>query len=211
VKIALSCTRTDVIGILASMQRNAKIKGQTISYQLKSSKRARRVGLTMDHSGGLIVTVPQKLPHALRDLYARAFVKEKLPWIERHRSRIRKTARALPIRPKNYSYHEHKEEAKAYITRKVSSHATAMRVLYNRVTVRDQKTCWGSCSEKKNLNFNFRLLFLPPRLADYVIIHELCHLKALNHSPAFWRLVANAMPDYKKHEKALKLYSILLR
>jgi predicted metal-dependent hydrolase len=68
---------------------------------------------------------------------------------------------------------------------------------YNRVAIRNTRSRWGSCSSKKNLNFNYRILFLEPELQDYLIVHELCHLQEMNHAPQFWTLVAEQIPDYK--------------
>jgi predicted metal-dependent hydrolase len=75
---------------------------------------------------------------------------------------------------------------------------------YNNVRIKKQKTRWGSCSEKKNINFNFKLLFLPPELSDYIIVHELCHLGEFNHSKRFWNLVAKTMPNYLELKNQLK-------
>lgn len=75
---------------------------------------------------------------------------------------------------------------------------------YQRVFIRNQKTRWGACSAKGNLGFNYRIAYLPPQLADYVIVHELCHLGQFNHSPAFWQLVAQMIPDYKTHRRELR-------
>jgi len=72
------------------------------------------------------------------------------------------------------------------------------------VSIRNQKTRWGSCSRQKNLSFSYRLFLLPPRFCDYVIVHELCHLKEMNHSPKFWALVARTFPDYKKLRREMK-------
>ncbi len=76
--------------------------------------------------------------------------------------------------------------------------------VYNRVAIKDARSRWGSCSQKKNLNFNYRLVFLPPHLVDYIIVHELCHLKEFNHGPNFWVLVAETMPTYKEYIQELK-------
>ena len=73
---------------------------------------------------------------------------------------------------------------------------TTYKFKFNRINIKNQKTRWGSCSNKGNLNFNYKIVLLPERLADYIIVHELCHLKELNHSKKFWNLVAKAMPDY---------------
>ena len=75
-----------------------------------------------------------------------------------------------------------------------------------RVAIRDQKTRWGSCSSKGNLNFNWKLIMAPPQVLDYVVIHELCHLWEFNHSPRFWALVENQMPDYEVWKKWLSVH-----
>lgn len=72
-----------------------------------------------------------------------------------------------------------------------------------RVAIREQKTRWGSCSGKGNLNFNWKLIMAPPQVLDYVVIHELCHLREFNHSPRFWALVEGQMPEYKSWKKWL--------
>ena len=75
-----------------------------------------------------------------------------------------------------------------------------------RVAIRDQKSRWGSCSQKGNLNFNWKLIMAPPQALDYVVIHELCHLHEFNHSPRFWALVEAQMPEYEVWKKWLKTH-----
>ena len=75
---------------------------------------------------------------------------------------------------------------------------------YTSITIRDQKTRWGSCSSKGNLNFNWRLIFAPEEVVDYIVVHELAHRKEMNHSRAFYNVVASVLPDYKVQEKWLK-------
>jgi len=75
---------------------------------------------------------------------------------------------------------------------------------YSSITVRDQKTRWGSCSSRGTLSFNYRLIFAPPEVLDYVVVHELCHLTHMNHSKDFWNMVARIMPDYKAHKQWLR-------
>ncbi len=77
---------------------------------------------------------------------------------------------------------------------------------FNRVFIRNQKSRWGSCSSKGNLNFNYKIALLPPALADYLIVHELCHLGEMNHSLRFWQLVSEQIPDYKKLRRELKVF-----
>ena len=75
---------------------------------------------------------------------------------------------------------------------------------YTSITVRDQKTRWGSCSSRGTLSFNYRLIFAPPVILDYVVVHELCHLTHMNHSKSFWNMVASVMPEYKECRKWLR-------
>jgi len=75
---------------------------------------------------------------------------------------------------------------------------------YSTITIRDQKSRWGSCSSRGTLSFNYRLIFAPPGILDYVVVHELCHLTHMNHSKEFWNMVGTVMPDYKKHKSWLK-------
>ncbi|MBU0577514.1 M48 family metallopeptidase [Patescibacteria group bacterium] len=82
---------------------------------------------------------------------------------------------------------------------------------YNRVTLRNQKSRWGSCSVRKNLNFNWRLVMAPIEVIDYVVVHELCHLKVMNHSAKFWNLVAEKIPNYKVVRKWLRENQYLLK
>ena len=90
--------------------------------------------------------------------------------------------------------------------KKLNDFAKRMDVHFNMVRIKNVKTIWGSCSSKKNLNFNFKLFFLPEALIDYVFVHELAHLKHMNHSKAFWSEVEKQIPDYKKRREELKRY-----
>jgi predicted metal-dependent hydrolase len=75
---------------------------------------------------------------------------------------------------------------------------------YNTVRIKSHLTRWGSCSSKGNLNFNYKIALLPPELADYIVVHELCHLGEFNHSQKFWDLVAQQIPNYQKLRERLK-------
>lgn len=101
-------------------------------------------------------------------------------------------------------YVAHKEAARELTLARLEHFNTHYGLTWNRVAIRNQRTCWGSCTSLKNLNFNYKLLFLPPHLQDYLIVHELCHLKELNHSPRFWALVAETLPEYKFLRKELQ-------
>jgi len=91
-----------------------------------------------------------------------------------------------------------KSYSKRLILKRVQELAALHNFTYNRVSIREQSTRWGSCSSEKNLNFNWKLILAPPEILDYVIIHELAHTVELNHSKAFWNVVEQAMPNYKE-------------
>jgi len=94
-------------------------------------------------------------------------------------------------------YVEHKELARKLIHERIAHYNVHYEFPFNRVAIRNQRRCWGSCSSLKNLNFNYKLYFLPPHLQDYIIVHELCHLQELNHGKNFWNLVAQQIPEYQ--------------
>ncbi|NTW22566.1 M48 family metallopeptidase [Candidatus Falkowbacteria bacterium] len=105
-------------------------------------------------------------------------------------------------------YRTHREEARRRISElliRVSSH---YGLKYGRVAIRNQRRSWGSCSQAGNLNFNYRILFLPEHLQEYIVAHELCHLKEFNHGPFFWKHVSSYVPSYKKIRKELKTIPI---
>ena len=98
----------------------------------------------------------------------------------------------------------YRKAAKIYIPQRVEYYARHVGVTYEAVRIREQKTRWGSCSSNKTLSFNWRLMLAPPQILDYVIVHEVCHLRHMNHSKEFWSLVETIMPDYKDKKKWLK-------
>lgn len=94
--------------------------------------------------------------------------------------------------------------AKEYFPKRAAYYVQFTGGSYNRISVRDQKTRWGSCSARGTLSFNWRLMLAPPKVADYVIVHELCHLTYMNHSADFWQKVESVYPDYRAARKWLK-------
>ncbi|MBR5127551.1 MAG: M48 family metallopeptidase [Roseburia sp.] len=102
------------------------------------------------------------------------------------------------------------EQAKIWIPKRVRFFAGLMRESYKNITIKNQKKRWGSCSSDRNLNFNWRLIMMPEDVIDYVVVHELCHLKQMNHSKAFWNEVEKMLPDYKIRKKWLDKQNISL-
>ncbi len=102
------------------------------------------------------------------------------------------------------SYLKNKEKARELVKERLGHFNQFYGYKWNKIAIRNQKTRWGSCSKKGNLNFNYKIALLSPEKADYIIVHELCHLKEFNHSQDFWNLVAKTIPDYKKIRISLK-------
>ena len=96
------------------------------------------------------------------------------------------------------------QQAAQYIPPRVAMYAERIGVSCGRITIRHQRTRWGSCSTKGNLNFNCLLMLTPPEIIDYVIVHELCHRKEMNHSARFWALVAAVLPNYAEQKRWLR-------
>ena len=113
--------------------------------------------------------------------------------------------RIIPRRSRK-SYINNKEKVLGLVNAKIEKFNRLYNYSFNRVSIRNQKTRWGSCSSKKNLNFNYRIMYLPDEIADYIVVHELCHLEEFNHSRKFWDLVERGVPDYKKIKKVKRSY-----
>lgn len=125
------------------------------------------------------------------------FLRQKADWIKEKLKDIK------PNRSKD-DYLKGKEQARELILERLNYFNQFYGFNYKRVSVRNQKSRWGSCSRDGNLNFNYKVLFLTKEVRDYIVVHELCHLKELNHSARFWALVARTVPNYKQLRKNLK-------
>ncbi len=110
-----------------------------------------------------------------------------------------------------WDYKRHKEEARVLVHEKITQLNMHYGFPIRKVAIRNTKSRWGSCSKQGNLNFNYKILFLPPHIADYIIVHELCHLKEFNHSADFWNLVAKVTPNHKDIRAELRKTSHLYR
>ena len=115
--------------------------------------------------------------------------------------------KVYPRRSKKH-YVQYKETARELAIKRIEHYNKVYGFTLNRVAIKNSKTRWGSCSKKGNLNFNYKIALLPLELADYVIVHELCHLGEFNHSPKFWKLVQMAVPNYKEVKRKFKRVSL---
>ena len=172
-------------------------------YDIVRSSR-KTLSLQMKPDGHLVV----RAPHRTSDRQIRQFVENNSAWIQKHRELIEQRRRQEEMNPPPAITKETLERLRSLasetIPPRVSYYANLMGVSYGRITIRAQKSRWGSCSAKGNLNFNCLLMLTPPEVQNYVIVHELCHRKQMNHSPAFWREVEQIMPEYRRHRLWLK-------
>lgn len=117
---------------------------------------------------------------------------------------FKKLKKSSVVSRKHMQYQAHKEGSRKIILERINYFSPICGVSYNRVAIRNQKSRWGSCSSKKNLNFNYRLAFLPKEICDYVVVHELCHLKEMNHGEGFWLEVEKVVPNYRANVSHLR-------
>lgn len=171
-----------------------------IEYTLKTSKKTRHVRITIHHDGRVIVTKPRFTP----DYFAKKFVAQKSQWILEKVEKFKTAPMPFLQKSSRKEYLQHKDEALMFVTNKIRHFNAIYQYEYGRISIKNQKTRWGSCSKRGNLNFNYRILFLPENLADYIIVHELCHLEQLNHSKNFWESVERVVPEYREARKELR-------
>lgn len=164
------------------------------------------------HTLSVEVTVNSKVlvraPYRATRRDIEEFVIKEQDWIERHVAKMnerRRQRESMPVpRIGADEVHELAARALSEIPPRVKAFATEMGVTYGRITIRNQKTLWGSCSSRGNLNFNCLLMKTPVEIQDYVIVHELAHRKHMDHSPAFWAEVEKVVPDYRERRKWLR-------
>lgn len=188
------------------MQKTIELHKKNVNYTLKVSKRARRMRLAMYCDGTLVVTAPS----TMRESIIEQFMIRKSQWILDKLSYFTEIAKKMTILEPKPSFQENKESALVFVRNRLKILNETYKFTYNTINIKDQKTRWGSCSKKGNLNFNYRIANLPPHLTDYIIVHELCHLKEFNHSQKFWNLVAKAIPEYRDIQNELREHQICL-
>lgn len=216
--------------------------GESLGVEVRESRRARRLRLTVSAEGPPVLVVPV----GTRSGEVRRMLRDNRAWMERKTAELRRRDARRPrlglAQPGAICLHGapvpvlwrpearpvarltsrglavggdragalgaierwYRREARERISVAVEREASALGVHPTRLSVRDQRTRWGSCSESGALSFSWRLLLAPPEILDYVVVHELCHMRRLDHSPAFWSLVAAARPGYKAHVRWLR-------
>lgn len=186
------------------MERALSLPSGQIRYRLKVSRRARTMRLNVSAASGLVVTVPWFMEKSRFE----NFLLQKAVWILRKLKLAAKYKNRPRLKASVREYKELKAKASVLATAKIKYWNQFYNFSYNRVSIKNAKTRWGSCSKKGNLNFHYKIVELPEPLLDYLIVHELCHLTEFNHSREFWALVSKAAPEYKKLRSGLRRYII---
>lgn len=172
-----------------------KYNGEKIPYIIKKSKIK---NLYIHIKEGQVIV---KAPIRLKEEYIQEFINRKSKWIYENVKRYeKKTKIEQKIETKDI------EKLKNIIEKSVQKYSKDLKVVPNKVTIKDIKYAWGSCSSKKNITINLKLAPKNEKTIEYVVLHEMCHLKEMNHSKSFWNLVESNMPNYKIYKNKLKDY-----
>lgn len=174
-----------------------------MEYTLRRSRRNKNIRITIKPTREVVVSAPLWVPK----FAITSFVMAKESWIQKSLATMPPAGTNPDLL--NYSrshYLKHRESARQLITAKVKQWNQHYQFTYGRIAIKNNRTNWGSCSSKGNLNFNYRILFLAPELQDYIIVHELCHLQEMNHGQKFWQLVAETVPNHKELRTRIRVH-----
>ncbi|MBS1724682.1 MAG: M48 family metallopeptidase [Armatimonadetes bacterium] len=206
---------------------SVNVAGESVEVSVRRSDRARRVRLRVGEFGAEVV-----LPKRASFQHACNAVREHEDWLVKHLSKLKLKQASAAAHEGTLLFkgvrHESAElaafagvsvprletwmrrQAALALSESVARWATVMGVEPKRVSFRDQKTKWGACNARGTVTLNWRLVMAPPEVLDYVVVHELAHLKELNHSPRFWAIVERFCPDWRRHKKWLQVHGHLL-
>ena len=181
------------------------MKEKKINIEVIRSNR-KTIALEITRDLRVLVRAPSRM--SKNDI--QKFITEKSTWLEKHYALVNKKVEMVEQQKETVvkltmeEIHQLADQALKVIPERVAFYAPIVGADYGKITIRNQVTRWGSCSGKGNLNFNCLLMLTPPEVIDYVVVHELCHRKELNHSAKFWNEVERVLPNYKEQKKWLK-------
>jgi predicted metal-dependent hydrolase len=179
-------------------ERTIQLGTDVVAYTLRKRRGQKRLSLSVREDGAVSLAVPWWVPVRVAEEY----LHEKRDWLHKALARVPKTAMSAEARAAHYK--EHKEAARIFVHKRLKELNAGYGFSWGRVAIRKNTSCWGSCSSKRNLNFDYRILFLPAHLQDYILVHELCHLQEMNHSKHFWVLVAQTVSNYAACRRELR-------
>lgn len=177
---------------------------ERITYEWIRSRR-KTIEIQIREDGGVVVRTPYSVPQR----QVERFVEERREWILKNQETLREARNKRTVITEDMR-REGVEKALKIFPERVEYYARKMGISYGRITIREQKTRWGSCSSKGNLNFNWKLTLMPMEILDYVVVHELAHRREMNHSREFWKIVEQVLPDYQDRRRRLKELTVTL-
>lgn len=169
-----------------------------IPVELRRSDR-RTLSVTVTDKGELLV----KAPLAMSEERIRRFLNQKRFWIYKQ-AKHQMDSMEKRVNRSEEEVRRLKEQARITLTARTDYYAEILQVKYQKIRIGSQKTRWGSCSSRGTISYNWHLVLMPEIILDYVVVHELCHLIEMNHSPQFWSRVENVLPDYRDRRAWLK-------
>lgn len=172
-------------------------KEKAAEYKIRRSKKTKRISISINSDLKVLVSAPLRASERSINF----FVKKKSLWIKKTLAYYEKEVERVDDITLNDN---RRKIIKNFIVDRLEYFNNFYGYSYNKIFVKNHKSRWGSCSSAKNLNFNYRLALLTPDLADYIIVHELCHLAEMNHSERFWSLVEKTVPNHKERRRKLK-------
>lgn len=179
-------------------------ESKNFDYQITRSLKSRSIRISISHDCKIKVTASHLIP----EFVIRDFVSRKSDWINDKLTKFRSNPvskeRLFLHGLKKKDFLDNKNQALELIENRLEHFNRHYKFEYKKISIRDQKSRWGSCSHNGNLSFNYKIVFLKPEIQDYIIVHELCHLRELNHGKSFWNLVGETIKDYKKIRGELK-------
>lgn len=170
------------------------------------SERAKHMRIIIKSDASVVVVMPR----TLSEKKAHNFIEEKKEWILKNQQKMKKRCGQNNEREKmtpkgtKKEFEEYKDQALSLVSARLEYFNKKYAYTWRDITIKNVSTRWGSCSKVGNLNFSYKVVLLPLHLADYIIVHELCHLGAFNHSQQFWNLVGRVIPEYKIFRKELR-------
>ncbi len=170
------------------------------SYIIKESLRAKHLRLTVTRLGEVVVTKPKRAPLALVE----SFIRGNKEWVSKYLEKVAAEKADKLVLPDKSDFLANRYKFQSRIREKIECINKLYGFKYGLISVNNAKTRLGSCSRIGRLNFSYRLSAYPDDIIDYVVAHELCHLKEFNHSRRFWDLVALAIPDYRQKRRLMK-------
>ncbi|MCX6761150.1 MAG: SprT family zinc-dependent metalloprotease [Candidatus Nealsonbacteria bacterium] len=182
------------------MKKIIKIRKRKVEYTFRVSRRARRMRLAIYCDGNFVVTAPQGTDLNMVE----GFIAAKSRWIINKLDYFKSSGKRIFIKTNRADFLKYRQKARLFVESRIQFFNKPYQFKFNKINIKNQKTRWGSCSKKGNLNFNYKILLLPPYIADYIIAHELCHLIEFNHSGKFWNFLKKLVPDCLEIRRELK-------